>query len=450
MATNTAANYADDVLDYLDEELLPLAQRTLVVYGLGEPIKLDRGRGTTYKAIRLKRLPLPYAPLSEGVPPVGQLMDLEPITGEVQQWGALGNITDVAEETVFHPPFQNLIKMLALQAGETLERNTYNTLMSGTQVQYANNKASRFNLAATDVMDSNEIIKACGILRTLGAPMYDGPEETDIQKDARMAGAKASSNPRTLPHFICVNHPSITSDLRGDSDIKAAWQYSDVNRLYNHEIGEWNSTRFCESNMIPGFTGVAAVSGTPQTSDGALADDDYYIILTGSDTQNQYETLIYQVSGAITISGGGGAGSIDVTLPSTPGYTFSVYIGTTTSPVNLGLSASGPTSGPYTGQATQLTAGATVTITGTGVAQVPPSPVATGVTIYPSFIFGRGAYGQVELKGMEYTFLDKADKSDPLNQLLTAGWKVFYGTLILNNLFLARIEAGTAFPVTFV
>ncbi len=447
MATNTASNYTDDVLDYLDEKLLPIAQRTLVSYGLGEPIKLDKGRGRTYKAIRLKRLPLPFTSLSEGVPPVGLLMDLEPITGVVDQWGALGNITDVAEETVFHPPFQNLIKMLGLQAGETLERNTYNTLMSGTQVQFANNKASRFNLLATDVMTSAELIKVTGILRVLGAPAYDGSEETNINKDARMGGANASKSPRVLEHFICINHPSITSDLRGDTDIKTAWSRSDVNRLYNHEIGEWNSVRFCESNMVPGFTGVAAVSGSAGTA-GALASDDYFIIVTGSDTQNQYESLIYQVSAGITVTGP--TGSVDVTLPSTPGFTYSVYIGTTTSPVNLGLSTAGPTTGPLIGQATQLAAGATVTITNLGLAQVPPAPVATGVTVYPSFIFGRGAYGQVELSGMKYTYLDKADKSDPLNQLLTAGWKVFYGTIILNNTFMARIESGTAFPINFV
>lgn len=449
MATNTAANYTDDVLEYLDEELLPLAQRTLVAYGLGEPIKLDRGRGTTYKAIRYRRLPLPFAPISEGVPPVGQLMGVDPITGVAEQWGALGNITDVAEETVFHPPFQNLIRMLALQAGETLERNTYNALMSGTQVQYANNKASRANLLATDILDTTEVSKACGILRTLGAPLYDGAMETDINKDARKGGANAARDPRVTEHFIMIMHPSVTTDFREDTKVQAAWSRSDVNKLYNHELGEWNAVRFTESNMVPGFTGVAAVSGTAQTSGGALADDDYYIIVTGSDTQNQYETQIHQVSGALTVSGGGGAGSIDVTVPSTPGYTYSVYIGTTTSPVNLGLSTDGPTSGPFTGQATQIAAGSSITITNLGLAQVPPSPVATGVTVYPCFMFGRGAYGQIELKGMEYTFLDKADKSDPLNQLLTAGWKVFYGTIILNNTFMARIEAGSANPITF-
>jgi N4-gp56 family major capsid protein len=136
-------------------------------------------------------------------------------------------------------------------------------------------------------------------------------------------------------------------------------------------------------------------------------------------------------------------------MPATVGYTYNVYIGDTASPVNLGLSTDGPATGSLAGQATQIAPGTAVTITGIGVAQVPPAPVATGVTVYPTFIMGRGAYGQVELKGVSHTYLDDADKSDPLNQLLTAGWKVFYGSLILNNTFLARIESGSSFPTTF-
>jgi len=143
-------------------------------------------------------------------------------------------------------------------------------------------------------------------------------------------------------------------------------------------------------------------------------------------------------------------GSIDFTVPSDTGYTYNVYIGTDDTPTNLAVVTSGgPTSGPLQGQATELAPGATIEITDIGVAQVPPAPVATDVTVYPTYIFGRGAYGQVELKGIEHTYLDEPDKSDPLNQLLTAGWKVFYGSLILNNQFMARIESGSQFPTTF-
>ena len=105
--------------------------------------------------------------------------------------------------------------------------------------------------------------------------------------------------------------------------------------------------------------------------------------------------------------------------------------------------------GPLTGQATQLPSNTAVVITGLGTVQSPPAAPATGVTVYPTYVFGRGAYGQVKLDDIKYSYLDKADKSDPLNQLRVIGWKVMYGTIILNNLFAARLESTSAFSATF-
>jgi N4-gp56 family major capsid protein len=101
------------------------------------------------------------------------------------------------------------------------------------------------------------------------------------------------------------------------------------------------------------------------------------------------------------------------------------------------------------GQATQLPGGATVVLTGTGVAQTPPAAPATGVTVYPTFVIGRGSYGQVKLDDVKTTWLDKADKSDPLNQERVIGWKCMYGSIILNSQFAARIESSSAFSATF-
>ena len=75
---------------------------------------------------------------------------------------------------------------------------------------------------------------------TLGAPRYNGDEMTDTKLMADAGGAKASNNPRTMPHFVAVIHPFVEQDLRADSRVSQAWSYSDINRLYNYEAGEWN------------------------------------------------------------------------------------------------------------------------------------------------------------------------------------------------------------------
>ena len=446
MATNSASNFSADISNYIADETLPLARRQLVAYQFGDPLTLPKGMGTTYTATRYNRLPLPFAPISEGVPPIGETMTISQVTAVALQWGDKVTITDVAEMTIKHPLFKKATELVALQLAETLERNTMIALMAGTQVNYVNSRGSRGALVAGDVLDSQTVIRTDAALETLGAPRFMGDEQTDMKLEADAGGKRASENPRGMPHYAAIIHTLVVGDFRQNATVIQAWTYSDLNRLYNYEAGEWSGIRFCKTNMVPSFTGVAQINGTAGTS-GALATGTYYIIVTASDTQNQYESRIYQVSSSISVTGP--TGSISVTLPALVGFTFNVYVGTTSSPANLGLTASGPVSGPYVGQATQLAPGQTVVITGTGVAQVPPAAPATGLTVYPTFVIGRGAYGQVVLDNAKFTYLKDADKSDPLNQLRIIGWKAFYGTLIENQNFFARVESVSAFTSTF-
>lgn len=446
MATNSASNFSGDIQNYIADQTLPLARRQLVAYQFGDPLTLPKGMGTTYTATRYNRLPLPQAPISEGVPPIGETMTISQVSAVALQWGDKVTITDIAEMTIKHPLFKKATELVGLQMAETLERNTMNALMAGAQVNYVNSRGSRGALVAGDVLDSTTVIRTDAALETIGAPRFMGDEQTNTKIDAESGGSRASDNPRMMPHYAAVIHTLVVGDFRQNATVIQAWTYSDLNRLYNYEVGEWGGIRFCKSNLVPTFTGVAQINGTAGTS-GALATGTYYIIVTASDTQNQYESRIYQVSTSASVTGPNG--SISVTLPSLVGFTFNVYVGTTTSPSNLGLCAAGPVSGPLTGQATQLAAGQTVVITGTGVAQVPPAAPATGLTVYPTFIFGRGAYGQVVLDDVKFTYLKDADKSDPLNQLRIIGWKMMYGTLIQNQNFFARIESVSALTSTF-
>lgn len=445
MATNVASQFGADISQYIADKTLPLVRRQLVVYQFGDPATLPKGMGTTYTATRYNRVPLPFAPLSEGVPPLGQTMTIQQVVAQAQQWGDKITITDVGEMTVKHPLFKKAIELIGLQLAETMERNTFVNLLAGAQINYVNSRGARASLVAGDVLNPHEINRAVAMMVNLGAPRFMGDEITDMKLSAEAGGAKASNNPRKMPHYVAVTHPFVEGDFSENQTVVSAWTYSDLNRLYNFEVGEWRGTRFCRTNLVPTFTGVAAVQGAA-VGGGSLAAGNYFIQITGQDIQNQYESRIYQVSNSIAVGANGG---VQVTMPATAGFTYSVYIGTTNAPFNLGVSTSGPTQGPLQGQATQLAPSAVVTVTALGVSQTPPAAPATGITIYPTFIFGRGAYAQVVLDNARFTYLKEPDKSDPLNQLRIVGWKNFYGTLIQNQQFMLRIESTSAFNATF-
>lgn len=71
--------------------------------------------------------------------------------------------------------------------------------------------------------------------------------------------------------------------------------------------------------------------------------------------------------------------------------------------------------------------------------------------IYSALFFGRDFFGVPKLAGTsspwkpQVIINDKPDKSDPLNQFVTAGWKVFWQAKLLNNLFGVVLRAKTTF-----
>lgn len=452
MAVNVSPQYSAAVRRQLSKEVLPLTQRYLVVHQFATKKKMDKGAGTTWTATRFNRLPLPFQPLSEGVAPIGENLSISQVTGVALQWGDKVTITDVAVTTTMYDLIQQSKTVLAYQVSEYRERNVFSNLNGGTQVNYVNQRGSRASLVAGDVLDTTTVNRTVADLKNAGAPLWNGQDETDVKRDIEHNARASSKGPMTHEHYVAVGSPLVMNDLAQNATVVQAWSYSDVTRLYINEIGYWRGMHFCESNMVPFWVGIASPTNGTGGSAGVLATNTYYIAITGTDTQNRFgESQIYQVSAGASVTGP--TGSLSVTVPNTTGYTYSIYIGTSTTLTNLGISTTPsvgiPTTGPYTSQTTQILPGSTVVISDIGLYKVPPPPPATGVTVYPTYVFGKDAFAVLELEDITWTSLFEADKSDPLNQLRIVGWKEFWGAVITNQQFMARIESSVSNTGTF-
>ena len=447
MATNVSSSYAAATGRILAKESLEVAQRYLTVYQFADKKTMQKNMGVTWTATRWNRLPLPIAPLSEGVPPTGENLTFSQVTGVALQWGDKVTFTDVSVIATQHDLLHEAGEKLGMQMAEMKERNGFNILASCTQVNYVNQRGARASLVAGDVLDPTTVNRTVANLKNLGAPLWNGQTGEDVQRGIEHNARASSKGPMAHEHYVAIVSPLVSNDFSQNPTVVQAWSYSDVTRLYINEIGYWRGMHFCESNMLPSWTGIAQVNGTASNTGGALTTGTYYIQVTGWDIQNQYESQIYQVSNSMSITGS--TGSISVTVPSTANFTYAVYVGTSTSPSNLGLSTAGPTTGPYSGQAIMIAPGTTVTITGTGVFQIPPAAPATGVTVFPTFVFGQRAFACLKLEDVTWTRLFEADKSDPNNQLRVIGWKLMEGWTVLNQQFLARIESSASNTGTF-
>lgn len=445
MATNTSAQFSADVRRVLDHDTLEVAQRYLVVYNFADKKSIDKNAGTTWTATRFNRLALPIAPLSEGVAPVGETLTISQVTGVALQWGDKVTFTDVSTITIQHDLMREAKERLGMQIAEMKERNAFTMLMSGTQVNYVNTRGSRALIVAGDTLDPTTVQRTVANLKFLGAPLWAGQTGETVQRNIEHNARASAKEPMTHEHYVAIGNTLVFNDFASNPTVVQAWSYSDVHRLYINEAGYWRGMHFCESNMTPSFVGVASVSGS--NASGSLTSGTYAIQVTGWDNQNFYESRIYQVTTGIAVTTGG----ISLTTPSTAGFTYAVYVSQpgSTALSNLGLATAGPTTGPYAGQAIAIPPSTAVTITGIGLFQVPPAAPATGVTVFPTFVFGQRAFACLKLEDLQWTTLTTADKSDPLNQLRVIGWKLFEGWTILNQQFLARIESSASSTGTF-
>ncbi|RJQ38849.1 MAG: N4-gp56 family major capsid protein [Dehalococcoidia bacterium] len=440
MAVNTFSVTQSDVENLIADRILELTQKQLVAYAFGEKIDMPEGRGNTYTMTRFNFLPLPDAPMLEGVPPDEEDISISQVSAVVQQWGSKVILTDVMEILTKHPVVREAERLVGYQIAMLLERNTLNGLAAGLQVNYVGSVGARASLTATSFINRHEIKRVVAMMRTIGVPEYDGSEETLQRIDPRAQAARAAANNITS-HYVGLLHPFVAQDLSEDATVTTAWSYSDIKKIYHDEIGELEHVRFCKSNMIQSWTGRAALGGLTAGTAGSLATGTYVVRVTKSTALERFESEIHQAESGVAVTGPNG--SINVTLPAAPGFTYNIYIsapgGSTTN--NLATSPQGPLSGTYLGQATRLQGGQTVTLTGIGLAQVPPAAPATGITVYPTYFIGKGAYAQVVLDDVRVKVLAEPDKSDAHNQLRVIAWKVFYAMFLKQPQFLVRLES---------
>lgn len=435
---NQSSAYAGATTRIIAAKALQESQRYLVVYNFADKVTMEHGHGVTWSAIRWSRLPLPQSPIAEGVPPPANALAFTQVTGSAVQWAGRLVFTDVSLITTQ----QNLInegsRMLGMQLAEMKERNGFVALMSGTQVNYANSVGARASLAAGDNLNPTDVSRTFSNMVNLGVPMWNGQTGEDVQRSIDYTARASEKTIKGVEHLVAIGNAFPLDDLAQNPTVVNTWMRSDVNRLYINEMGYWKGITFCRSNMVPSFTGVAQVNGANAV--GSLTTATYTIQVTGWDNQNFYESRIYQVSADVAVTTGG----ISLTTPSTPGFTYAVYIGVGASaaPANLALtsSLSAPATGPFAGQAIGLPPATSVTLTGIGSMAIPPAAPDTGITVWPTFIFGQNSFACLKLEGVQWNRLMDADKSDPHNQLRSIGWKVFEGWVIKDQRFLARIE----------
>ena len=243
--TTGASGMSAEMKTFYEKRLIDQAEPALVHDQFGDPYPIPANGGKNIEFRKYDSLPKATTPLTEGVTPDGQTMNVSTVTAEVKQYGGWVPITDTLQLTAIDNNIIQATKIIASQAGRTLDTIVRDVLAGGTNVIYAPKigeggaetaVTSRATLDATCQLTSDLIARAATQLKAMNAD----PIGTS---------------------FVGIIHPYVAYDLRRDPDWIDVHKYAQPDEIYNGEIGTLHGVRFVETSEAKIWKGTGCPAG---------------------------------------------------------------------------------------------------------------------------------------------------------------------------------------------
>ena len=181
---NTLSTLTVENQTFYDRTLLERELPDLFFYEDGDKKTIPKGKGTTIEFRKFNSLEIPEKSLTEGVTPTGKDLDITSIKATAKQEGDFIKVSDVLDMQGKDPVITESSELLGEQAALTIDTRIRDVVCSGTTVQYANGKANRDALEATDVLNGKEVRKAKKRLKKANIkPFSDGCYHMIIDAD---------------------------------------------------------------------------------------------------------------------------------------------------------------------------------------------------------------------------------------------------------------------------
>ena len=251
MNTNltTSSGLTEEMKTYYSDYLIDNAIPKLVHDQFGQKHPIPKNGGKTIEFRKYNPLPKLTTPISEGITPDGQSLNMTTVEATVAQYGGYITLSDVLLLTAIDNNLVQATKLLGAQAGATLDTITREVLNGGTNAIFAGGKEAREDLDASSLLTVDDIKKAVRKLKSQNAEQISGA-------------------------WVGIIHPDIAYDLTNDPAWKDVKTYSDPSDIYEGEIGKIFGVRFVETTEAKIWAGAGA-GGRAVYSTLILGDNAY-------------------------------------------------------------------------------------------------------------------------------------------------------------------------------
>ncbi len=228
----TSTELSGEMKTFYDKTLITLASPYLVHDQFGQKRDIPKNGGKIIEFRKFSSLPKALTPLTEGVTPSGNKLNVSTVSATVEQYGDYIEQTDLLELTAVDNTIVEATKQLASQAGLTMDTIVRNELVGGTNVMYcpkvANGTETTVNLRSeidkTALLRVKDVFKASAELKAMNAPKIDG-------------------------YYVGIIHPYVAYDLMQEAGNQwmEVQKYTTPENMLNGEIGSLGGVRFVES-----------------------------------------------------------------------------------------------------------------------------------------------------------------------------------------------------------
>lgn len=258
--TSTSPGISQRTTVYAERQMLKHAAPALVLEKTGPLIKpMPKNKGVNIKF----RRPVPFEastiPLQEGVTPSSTSFRYEDVSGALDQYGMVVQVTDVIMDTHEDPVLNDIVQQLGENIGRTQEALNYAVLRGGTNVYYQN------GTARTDVNTPISLAKQRAVTRGLAA-----------QKAMMITSVlDGSPNYATMPvqaGWIAVGHTDLSSDIRNLPGFISVAEYGQRRPICEQEIGAVEDVRYILSPDLGAIADAGGAKGSMVSTTGTSAD----------------------------------------------------------------------------------------------------------------------------------------------------------------------------------
>ncbi len=228
----TSTELSAEMKTFYDKTLITLASPYLVHDQFGQKRNIPEGNGKTIEFRKFSSLPKALTPLTEGVTPTGNKLNVSTITATVEQYGDYIEQTDMLELTAVDNTIVEATKQLASQAGITMDTIVRNEINAGTNVMYCpsvedgvvTTVSSRSAITDKCLLRVEDVFKAAALLKAVNAQKIDG-------------------------YYVAIIHPYVAFDLmqKAGNQWMEVQKYTTAENMLKGEIGCLGGIRFVES-----------------------------------------------------------------------------------------------------------------------------------------------------------------------------------------------------------